>query len=247
MSEPYKHILSAFILIILATSGCFRNPRGDADTEFRLLMENQYSASGSDLTFETCGWPVNGRMRLKSLSINLFPDSSLKDGRGYADISAEGEGFSCGGKLFFIYGYSYTGGHGYSGGTDLRLNLIQRETEVDRNVSDPPVSTKINTGIKIKGQFAASGTSLPDNTPADFYSLELNGSSPGIKIITESKDRLNIKGCVYQNNKLISTLTGSGIKLRPGRVIILVTAGGKTGDYSITVEELSEAEKSLLR
>lgn len=119
--------IQLLILIIFIFTGCFRNPHGDAYTEFSLLMDNQFTASGSTLAFETCGWPVSKKMKLKKLELSFFPDSGFKDGRGYATISAEGDGFTCGGKLFFIYGYSYTGGHGYSGGTDIMLNIIERE------------------------------------------------------------------------------------------------------------------------
>lgn len=234
-------------LILFSLTGCFRNPRSDTYEEFRTLMDNQFSASGSDLTFAACGWPVSKKMRLKDIKLDFFPDSTSEGGRGYAYISAEGESFTCDGKLFFIYGYGYTGGHGYSGGTSLKLEIIQRESAVDEKISNPPDAALIETGKKIEGELSVSDARLPDNSPADFYAMELKGDMPGIKLNNIKGEGIILQGAVYQNKMLASTLHGFGMKFKPGRIIILVTSGGKTGRYSFTVEKLSEEEKTNLK
>ncbi len=247
MPDTLKLLMILFTIFILVLPGCFRNPSGDADSEFRSLMENQYSASGSDLTFAVCGWPVSGKMKLKDLKLELFPDSTSKSGRGYAGISTAGDGFTCGGKIFFVYNYSYTGGHGYSGGTDLRLAILERESTVDEKISNPSTAASIETGKQIEGTLSETDLRLPDNSPADYFYLELKDKNPGIKITSSGKNGLSVKGCIYQNNKLVSSLTPFGFKLKTGRAVILITSGGKVGNYSLRVDELSEAEKSNLK
>jgi len=243
-----QKIGAAFILfILLLLPGCFRNPHGDADTEFRLLMDNQFSASGSTLAYGTCGWPVSGKMKLKSLKIDLFPDSGLKEGRGYAELTSDGDGFTCGGKLFFIYDYSYTGGHGYSGGTEINIRIINRESAVDENVSNPASAVPIETGKLITGELTTGDTSLPDKSSADYYSLELKGNKPAIKFVNIKGEGFTVKGSVYQDKMHISPLSGMGIKLKPGRAVILISGEGKTGRYSFKIEELGDKEKYELR
>jgi hypothetical protein len=245
-----KHFRFQMILLIsffLVLTGCFRNPRGDAETEFNVLMDNQFSASGSDLAYAACGWPVSGKMKLKALKLDLFPDSTSENGRGYAEISTEGDRFTCGGKLFFIYNYSYTGGHGYSGSTDLKIEIIQRESAVDEKISNPPLALQIETGKIIEGELSETDMRLPDNTPIDYYSIELKGDKPAIKFTDVKGNGISIKGSVYQNRMFVSGLSDTGMKLKQGRAVILITAGGKTGRYSFKAEELSDAEKSGLR
>jgi hypothetical protein len=234
-------------VVLFSLTGCFRNPRSDTYEEFRTLMDNQFSASGSDLTFAACGWPVSKKMKLKDIKLDIFPDSTSENGRGYAEISADGENFKCGGKLFFIYNYSYTGGHGYSGGTSLRLEIIQRESAVDEKISNPESAVTIETGKKIEGEITASDAHLPDNSPADFYVIDLKGNNPGIKFKELKGDGISLKGAVYQNKMFVSTLSESGMKLKPGRITVLITSEGKTGRYSFKIEELSEEEKSNLK
>ena len=246
MTKLIKFSLIMFITL-LPLQGCFRNPHNDADKEFRSLIDNQFSASGSDLTFAVCGWPVSQKMKLKDLKLDFFPDSTSQSGRGYADITTGGENFTCGGKLFFIYNYSYTGGHGYSGGTGLRLEIIQRESFVDEKISNPSDIEIIETGEKIYGELSASDARLPDNSPADFYSIDLKGDRPCIKFKDIKGEGIILKGAVYQDKMFVSVLSESGMKLKPGRITILITAGEKTGNYSFKVEELSEAEKSNLK
>jgi hypothetical protein len=210
-------------------------------------MDNQFSASGSDLTFAACGWPVSQNMKLKDLKLDFFPDSTSENGRGYANISANGENFICEGKLFFIYNYSYTGGHGYSGGTSLKLEMIQRESAVDEKISNPAETITIETGKKIEGELSDTDVHLPDGSPADFYSIELKGNNPGVKFKDIKGEGIILKGAVYQDKMFVSVLSIFGMKLKPGRIIVLITADGKPGRYSFKVEELSEAEKSNLK
>ena len=247
MTKLIKLQIMFCITILLFLTGCFRNPRVDADSEFRSLMDSQYSASGSDLAFASCGWPVKGKMKLTELKISMFPDSTANNGRGYADISAEGNRFSCKGKLFFIYDYSYTGGHGYSGGTDLKLGIIQRESEVDKKISNPRNAVFIENGKNIEGELSLSDTQLPDKTFADYYYIELKDNNPAIKITAKGKDKLNITGCIYQDNKLISALPSGGIKLKQGRAVILIASDGKKGKYSFRVDDLNDEGKSELK
>ncbi len=247
MYKSAKFHMTLLALFIFLTAGCFRNPSGDADSEFRSLMDSQYSASGSELTYAVCGWPVSGRMKLKNLKLDMFPGSTSESGRGYAEISTEGDGFNCGGKIFFVYNYSYTGGHGYSGGTSLRMAILERESSVDEKISNPGIASAIETGRELEGELSETDIRLPDNAPADYYYLELKDKNPGVKITTSGKIKSSITGCIYQNNIPVSTLTPFGTKLKPGRAVILVTAGGKRGKYSIKIDELSEAEKSNLK
>lgn len=244
-----RNILNIIIAagILCSPAGCFRNPQSDAEKEFRSLMADQWTASGSDLAYAVCGWPVYRKMKLKNLKLDLFPDSNLKEGRGYADISAGGDGFSCGGKLFFIYDYSYTGGHGYSGGTEIALRLINHESPIDENISNPLSAVPIETGKTIEGELSASGRRLPDDSFVNYYSIEFKDSKPAIKFTDIKGNGIRIKGAVYQDRMHVSQLSESGTRLKPGRAIILITAGEKTGRYSFKITELTEAEKSGLR
>lgn len=235
------------ILFLMVLTGCFRNPRSDMNAELESLMDAQYSAAGSDLTFALCGWPVQGRMKLKSLDVKISPESDSKYGSGIADIQAEGNGFTCGGKISFTYSYGYTGGHGYSGGTDIKPGMIMRESCVDSHFSNSSRAQYIETGKKITGSFSADDTRLPDGSLADYYYLELKDKNPAVRIITENESSLTVRGCIYQEGKLIWSLPYFGVKLKQGRVVILVTAGESTGSYSMKVEELDDTEKSKLK
>lgn len=239
--------ISALLMTLLFLTGCFRFPHGDAEKEFRSLMEYQYSASGSDLTLAACGWPVHQPMKLKDLKLELFPDSTSSNGRGYAEISTEGDAFTCGGKLFFIYNYSYTGGHGYSGGTSLRLEIITRESAVDEEISFPGQSMSIETGTVIEGELTDTDLQLPDRSPADFYSIELTGDKPAVKFTDVKGGEIRIRGAVYQDKMFVSEFNDYGIRLKNGRAFILITAEGKTGRYSFKVEDLTDEEKSKLK
>jgi len=184
---------------------------------------------------------------VENLKIEMFPDSTSKDGRGYADFYTTGDNFTCAGKLFFLYYYHYTGGHGYSGRNDIRIQIIQRESAVDEKISNPLHAVSIETGKKIEAELTPEDILLPDNSPADFYSIELKGDKPAIRFTDIKGKEIQIRGAVYQNSMLLSAMDETGVKLKPGRVVILITAGGKTGRYSFKVEELSEAEKSNLK
>jgi hypothetical protein len=238
---------TGMILILVFIAGCFRFPYSDIKEELTSLMKDQYSATGSDLTFVMCGWPVHGIMKLKSVEVKMNPGSDSSGGSGTADMQAEGEGFSCGGRVFFTYTYGYTGGHGYSGGTDIKPGILNRESDVEHSISNPSAVLLIKTGANISGTFSEGGARLPDGLLCDYYCIELNDKNPAIRIITGNKTNLTIRGCIYQNSRLVSSLPYSGVKLKQGRAIILITAGNKTGNYSFTVEELDEAEKSKLK
>ena len=118
---------------------------------------------------------------------------------------------------------------------------------MDEKISDPSSAVLIQTGQKINGELTVTDTHLPDNTPADYYCIELKGDKPAIKFSSAKDEKINIKGYVYQDKMFISQLTETGVKLKPGRAIILIDAGNKTGRYSFKIEELSETEKSALR
>ncbi len=233
--------------LALAALSCFRNPSGDAESEFRESVKYPGTASGSTLTYMTCGWPVTGLMKLNKLKVDMFPDSTMKEGRGYALIQTEGENFKCEGKLFFVYGYTYTGGHGYSGGTGINISIIDRESEVDERVSTPSSAVEIMAGETISGELIETDSKLPDGSYADFYFLELAAENPAIKFTRAKGEGLHIKGAVYQQKKLASSLSEFGFKLKPGRAVILVTAGKSTGRYTLRVDNLSDEEKSKLK
>jgi hypothetical protein len=234
-------------IVIISFPGCFNVPGADADKEFRSLLENEWTSPGSELPISVCGWPVSKKMEVTDLNIEMFPDSTSKHGRGYADFSTRGDNFTCNGKLFFLYYYHYTGGHGYSGRNDIRVQIIQRESAVDEKISTPPYAEIIETGKKIEAELTPDDILLPDNSPADFYSIELKEHKPAIRFTDIKGDGVIIRGAVYQNRIFLSAMDETGVKLKPGRAFILITAGGKTGRYSFRVEELNEDEKSKLK
>lgn len=246
MIELNKYL---FILLIfpLSFSGCFNTPNVDADKEFRSVMENEWTSPGSELPISVCGWPVSKKMDVKELKIEMFPDSTSKSGRGYADFSTTGDNFTCNGKLFFLYYYHYTGGHGYSGRNDIRVQVIQRESAVNEKISNPSHTESIGTGVNIEAELTLKDILLPDGSPADYYSIELEGDKPAIRFTDIKSDGIKIRGAIYQNNMFLSALDETGVKLKPGRAVILITAGGKTGRYSFKVVKLGDAEKSNLR
>ncbi len=250
-----KKLLSVPATAIIACilfSGCAQNA---VKREFLSLLENPGTARGSDLMLVLCGWPAQEMLRPVTVEVDLSPGSGLHDDSGTAGISARNDRFTCGGKIEFTYSAVYMGGHG-SGGTDIALGPFEREDSLPPEISDPLQSCVISIGTRIAGHLSEKSVRLPDGSYGDYYALKIVKPDSMIRIRLEGEKGLNPKGCLYQDNKLVSTFisflfgetpsTFNIISVNKGKVILLVTAIRKTGRYTILIEEPDEAARSMM-
>lgn len=237
-------ILSAFFLLVL--SGCFITS-GDLEDEISSIMNSQFSATGSDLTLAVCGWQPSENLKVQVLKAKTDPYSSGGTGLGSAYIKGNGQHFSCEGEISFHYSEAYMGGHG-SGYNSLKIELINRESEVPASISNNPDAKKISIDENISGRLSDSSRFLPDGSHADWYYIDINGKEPAIKVLIQSDNKkINPRCYIYQGMKFISKDVDSGFRINQGRVIIMISAGKDMCGYSLKVINLTDSDKSILK
>ncbi len=235
-----------FFLALLVYSGCFVTS-GDLEDEIISILNSQFSATGSELTLAVCGWQPSETIKVKVLKAKTDPRSSGGYGLGSAYIKTNGRNFSCDGDITFHYSEAYMGGHG-SGYNSLKIELITRESEVPANISNNKDSQKIDIGENVNGTLSDTSRTLPDGSPADWYYIDMTGSEPAIKVLVKSDNRkINPRCYIYQGNRFLSKDYDSGIRVKEGRVVIMVSAGKDRCSYSLKVLNLSDSEKSILK
>jgi hypothetical protein len=239
----YKATIVSALILMFGFFGC-----SNVEKEIRMALSENGTAIGSEFVTQLCGWPSTAKLDITKFDMKLTPDSTQNDGSGFVDITAKGEGYICDGKIFFTYSSAYAGGHGFSGSNDLHFGIIQRETDVAKEISSHEKAIELKLGEKKTGSVSEQSYRLPDGSYAEYYYVDLKGDNPAIKVVTTTltKDFI-VRGSMYQNNKLISGLSIFGTKFMSGRVYILITGGKHTGNFSITINELSEDEKSKLK
>ena len=183
------------IFVIMIFFGCAKKVVLE---EFKSLMDNSGSASGSDLMLALCGWPTHVKPLPVSIDIELSSTSSRKEGEGIADISAKCGSFDCKAKISFNYSSTYVGGHGYSGGSGIQIGGLKRLDTVDPAISDPPNALPIKIGEPLKGMLDKNSVQLPDSSFAVYYNIELDNPNPLIRFNLEADQGLNPEGYVYQ-------------------------------------------------
>jgi hypothetical protein len=236
-------ILVLILIFIIGMIGC-----SNVEKEIRMAIKESGTATGSEFVTQLCGWPSTAKLDITKFDMKLTPDSTQNEGSGSVDITANGDGYICDGKIFFTYSSAYTGGHGLSGSNDLHFGIIQRESDVAKEISSPEKAVELKPGVKKTGSVTEQSYRLPDGSYAEFYFVDVQGDKPAITVAAASLTKdFSITGSMYQNNKLVSGLSAFGTRFKPGRVYLLLTGGKHTGQFTITVNELSEAEKSMLK
>jgi hypothetical protein len=204
--------------------------------ELRQLIEiYPYSATGSDLMLAIFGWPSSQKLHLKTLSVALDLQATLKSGSATAIISASADTTEYNVQIWFSYFKSYMGSHGVGGGMSLGLSNFQRENEVPDNVCCPERIKTINAGDSITDSLTNQSLRLPDGALAKYYQIktERNISELEFELEAENKQDLQLKTVFYKDKKMIS-----GYRLRTaGTFIILVTGGTASGRYSLKVPD----------
>ncbi len=252
-----KKALTILVLLIPACillPGCAQNA---VKKELLSLLENPGTARGSDLMVVLCGWPTYEKLHPDTIDVEITPGSGLRSGSGTAAIRARNTGITCSGKIDFTYSPVYMGGHG-SGGTELSFGAFEREDTLPAGISDPRQSRPIAIGSKTGGRLSEKSLRLPDGSFGDYYALEIVKPGSMIRIRLEGEKGLNPKGCLYQDNKLMSTFissqfsetlssTSNVICVDRGTVVLLVTAGKQTGRFSLMAEEVDAATRSMLK
>lgn len=245
-----KFRAAALLFFAIALTGCAQR---SVKNELVSLLANPGTASGSDLMLALCGWPTYETLTPASVDVDLAPDSGLRHGSGTARITARNSRITCSGVIGFTYSSVYMGGHG-SGGSEIAIGTIKRESPLPPAISDPGSWAAITVGTKISGRLSETSARLPDGSFGDYYRLDVAKPDCMIRIRLEGEKGLNPKGCLYQNNRLESIFidgalspTFNVICVREGAAVLLVSALGKKGRYTILVEEPDDQTRSMMK
>lgn len=212
------------------------NTGGKLKKELKQLIEiSPFSATGSDLMLAVFGWPSSQKLLLKEVKVNVEPQSSSKSGSATARISGTANGTDYYAEVWFTYFSSYTGGHGYSGGTGLGLSNFQRENEVPAAICQPTKFTSLKPGEILHDSLTAESYHLPDGSLANYYQLSIgeNIIEYEIEIDETDKTQLSVKSLLFKDCKMVTRFN----KRNTGTFTLLVTGGEKTGTYSIKLHK----------
>lgn len=225
--------LGIALFLVIYFSG---NTERKLKKELKQLIEvSPFSATGSDLMLAVFGWPSTQKLVLKEVKVSVDPQSSSKSGSATATISGIANGTDYYAEVWFTYFGSYTGGHGYSGGTGLGLSNFQRENEVPAAICQPTKFTSLKPGEAIQDSLTAESYRFPDGSLANYYQLSIaeNISEYEIEIAETDKTQLSVKSLLFKDCKMVTRFN----KRNTGTFILLVTGGEKTGTYSIKLHK----------
>lgn len=226
--------VGTLLFLVIFYSG---NTERKLKKELKQLVEvYPFSATGSNLMLAVFGWPSSQTLQLKSLSVDVNPQSSSKSGAATAVIIGIAGGVEYSAEVSFTYFKSYMGGHGYSGGTGLSLSNFQRENEVPPFVCCPANYKALKPEEALEDSITTNSYRLPDGSFANYYQFttQSNISEYEIELSGYDKKQLSLKYFVYKGNKMVTRYNIHNT----GTFCILVSGGQHTGAFTINLKKL---------